>query len=112
MGLRYLFYLRVGLSPLRSHKNRHHFDDTPSDKCLCNHGTEDTSHFLFLCPLFAVERAALMANVIRILQRYNLDNLVNQSHLYLYGYSTIDFAGNRHILSTIEFIKGTRRFSA
>ena len=45
--LRYLFYLRVSLSPLRSHKNRHEFDDTPFDKGLCNHGIEDTRHFLF-----------------------------------------------------------------
>ena len=113
VGLRYLFYLRVGLSPLRSHKHSHHFDDTPSDKCLCDHGTENTNHFLFQCPFFAIQRATLMASVIRILQRYNLDNLVNQLHLYIYGHRTIDFADNRQILlSTIEFIKSTRRFSA
>ena len=46
-GLRYLFYLRVGLSLLRSHKNRHGFADTPLD----NHGVEDTNHFIF-CVLF------------------------------------------------------------
>ena len=51
IGLRYLFYLRVGLSPLRSHKNRHGFADTLSDKCVCNHGIENTNHFLFSCPL-------------------------------------------------------------
>ena len=48
-GLRYLFYLRVNLKPLRSHKHRHEFNDTLSDKCLCNHGVEDTNHFLFSC---------------------------------------------------------------
>ena len=32
-GLRYIFQLRVSLSPLRSHKFRHNFDDTPSDIC-------------------------------------------------------------------------------
>ena len=30
LGLKYLFQLRVGLSPLRSHKWRHNFADTPS----------------------------------------------------------------------------------
>ena len=30
-GIRFLFQLRLGLSPLRSHKRRHEFDDTPSD---------------------------------------------------------------------------------
>ena len=54
LGLRYIFQLRVGLSSLRCHKNRHSFIDTPSDMCLCNQGIEDTSHFLFLCPFFVI----------------------------------------------------------
>ena len=36
LGLRYLFQLRVNLSPLRSHKRRHNFSDTPSEICECN----------------------------------------------------------------------------
>ena len=53
LGLRYILQLRVGLSFLRYHKNRHNFIDTPSDICLCNQGIEDTNHFLFLfCVLF------------------------------------------------------------
>ena len=36
VGLRYLFQLRVSLSPLRSHKFRHNFTDTPSEICRCN----------------------------------------------------------------------------
>ena len=31
LGLRYLFQLRVNLSPLRSHKRRHNFSDAPSE---------------------------------------------------------------------------------
>ena len=112
LGIRYLFYLRVGLSPLKSHKKRHGFEDTPFDNCLCNHGTEDTVHFLFSCHFFAIQTATLMASVMRILQKYYLNNLVNDQFLYLYGFRTISFADNRQIiLSTIEFIKGTKRFS-
>ena len=112
LGLRYLFQLRVGLSPLRSHKKRHNFIDTPSDKCICNHGIEDTNHFLFLCPFYATKRATLAVSVIHILQKYNLNNLSNQSHLYLYGHGTINLEDNRNILlSTIKYIKETRRFS-
>ena len=33
--LRYLYQLRVGLSPLRAHKFRHNFLDTSSDMCTC-----------------------------------------------------------------------------
>ena len=68
-GLRYLFQLRVSLSPLRSHKWRHNFTDTPSEICRCNQGIEDTSHFLFSCPLYVVQRATLAASVINILQK-------------------------------------------
>ena len=54
-----------------------------------------------------------MASIIVILQKYNLDNLVNNSHLYLYGHGIIDFTDNRLIiLSTIKFIKETQRLSA
>ena len=60
LGLRYLLQLRVGLSCLRHHKKCHNFIDTPSDKCLCNHGIEDTNHFLFSCPFFAAQRATLI----------------------------------------------------
>ena len=85
LGLRYLFHLRVGLSPLRSRKNRHGFADTPLDNCICNHGVEDANHFLVLCPLYATQRATLIASVTAIVQKYNLEILINQSHLYLYG---------------------------
>ena len=103
----------MGLSPLRYYKKRHKFLDTPSDKCLYNHGIKDTNHFLYLCPFFATRRATLAINVISILQKYNLTRLGNQSYLYLYGHHAINFADNRKILfSTIEYIKETRRLSA
>ena len=46
VDLRYLFQLRVSLSPLRSHKWGHNFIDTPSEICHCNQGIEATDHFL------------------------------------------------------------------
>ena len=49
LGFRCLFQLRVNLSPLRSHKMRHKFSDTPSETCECNLGIEDVRHFLFEC---------------------------------------------------------------
>ena len=108
LGLRYLLQLRVGLSSLRYHKKYHNFIDTPSDKCLCNNDIEDTNHFLFSCP----QRATLASSVIQILQKYNLNHLGNQSHLYLYGHPTINLTDNRKILlSTIKYIKETRRFA-
>ena len=59
IGLRYLFQLRVSLSPLRSHKSRHNFIDTPSDICHCNQGVEDTSHFLFILSFLCYSTSSL-----------------------------------------------------
>ena len=112
LGIRYIFQLRVGLSPLRSHKRNHNFIDTPTDTCLCNQGIEDSNHFFFLCPFYAIQRATLAASVIIILQNYNLNHLGNQLELYLYGHRSINLTDNRRILSsTVKYIKDTRRFS-
>ena len=112
IGLRYLFQLRVSLSPLRSHKFRHNFTDTPSEICRCNQGIEDTNHFLLFCPNYATPRVTLAASIINILQKNNLNYSGNQSKLYLYGHPSIASSENRKIiLSTIKYIKSTLRFS-
>ena len=41
-GMKKLFQLRVGLSPLRHHKKRHNFKDTLSDICPCEMSIETT----------------------------------------------------------------------
>ena len=112
-GLPYLFQLRVNLSPLRSHKRHHNFADTPSEICECNQGVECTRHFLFECPRYANHRATLAVSVIDILQRNNLNHLGNQLELYLYGHPSLNLVDNRQILlSTIKYIKDTKRFSS
>ena len=111
-GLRIHFQLRFGLSTMRYHKKRHNFIDTPSDKCCCNHGPEDINHFFFSCPLYTTCRKRLITNVMIILQKYNLNHLENLSSVYLYGHRLIKFVDNRSILlSTIKYLKESRRFS-
>ena len=115
-GLRYLFQLRLGLSPLRSHKKSYGFGDTPSDICLCRLETEDTRHFLFSCPFYATNRATMISSVKEILLNNNLNyptNFpLNEINLYLYGIPTISLADNKSILmATINFIKNSNRFS-
>ena len=110
--IRCLFQLRVNLSPLRSHKKRHNFSDTPFETCECNLGIEDNRHFLFECPFYAIQRVILAVNVIDILQRKNLNHLRNHPELYLYGHPSLDLIVNRQILlSTIKYVKDTMRFS-
>ena len=71
-GLRYLFQLRLRLSPLKGHKYSHNFLDTPSGNCHCNQGIEDTSHFLLSCPSYTTQRASLVTSVKEILLKVNL----------------------------------------
>ena len=109
VGLRYLFQLRLSLSPLKGHKWRYNFSDTPSGVCHCSHGIEDTSHFLFSCRSHAIHRAALVIVVNEILYKFCLTQLVNQSQLYLYGDPSLNESDNKIIiLSTIKYIKETR----
>ena len=82
LGLRYLFQLKLNLNPLRSHKRRHNFSDTP-ETCECNLGIEDIRHFLFECPFYAIQRMTLAVNVIDTLQRKNLSHLRNQPELII-----------------------------
>ena len=95
LGRNYIFQLRVGLSSLRYHKKHHNFIDTPSDKCFCDNGIEDTNHFFFSCLFYATQRATLASSVIEILQKYNLNHLGNQAELYLYGHHSL----NKYYLS-------------
>ena len=67
---------------------------------------------VFFCHFYETQRATLVTCVNGILQKYNLDDLGNQSNLYLYGHRDINLIDNRKILlSTIKYIKETRRFT-
>ena len=49
LGIRRLFQLRVGLSPLLGHKSTHKFLDTLSDMCITCNRTENLEHFFLYC---------------------------------------------------------------
>jgi len=113
VGIHYLFQLRVCLSPLNNHKKRYDFANTPCDKCHCNIRSEHTNHFLFQCPSYVTQRATLDSSVILVLLRNNLNHLGNQERLHFYGYDTLNDSDNKTILlSTIKYIKDTKRFTA
>ena len=103
------------LSPLRSHKKRYKFADTPTDICECNQGIENTHHFVFECLPFAIHRVILAVNITEILNRNNLNDnhdLANKPDLYLYGHPSLNISDNKSILlATSRYIRGTQRFS-
>ena len=71
--LKWIFQLRVGLSPLKYHKKRHNFSDTPIDTCLCSNSPESTIHFLLYCLLYTNARVTLLNSVNAILLSNGLD---------------------------------------
>ena len=111
-GIKWLFQLRLGLSPLRSHKKRHNFLDTPSDMCLCQTEAETTEHFFMKCPFYNSKRLILAQSVIPLLTTNNLAFLQNDVELYLYGHKELSDDDNKNIiLQTINFIKSSNRFT-
>ena len=112
LGLRSLFQLRLGLRHLRSHKNNHNLEKTPSGVCLCDTGIEDTYHYPFRFLFYAVHRAILATKVISILFWINLNQLGNTVTVYLYRHHSLSDNDNRIIiLATIELLKNTNRFT-
>ena len=112
-GIKWIFQLRVGLSPLKSHKKNHKFLDTPDDKCLCKH-PETTKHFLLKCPIYNIHRLSLFQTLNPILLANNLHQLNDNemSSLLLYGHKKVQFHENQVIIkATIYFIEKTSRFS-
>jgi len=110
-GLRCLFQLRVGLSPLRYDKRRHNFVDTPSNICECVVAPEDTKHFLFFCTNFQAQRVQLMDRVSPILQNYDIMHNIHNPYLFLYGDESVPNSDNKIILeSTLNYILKTGKF--
>ena len=111
--LRYLYQLRVGLSPLRAHKFKHNFLDTPSDMCTCQTGTESTTHFLLHCPLFNGYREELMDKIQPIVRDLpHISENATLCNILLYGSKILDTAKNKEILdTTLIYIRSTGRFT-
>ena len=100
-GIKWIFQLRVGLSPLKSHKKAHHFQDTPDETCCCLQNTAETScHYLLHCPNFVSHRNELFQTLTPILQINNIHFIDDNSlvHLLLYGNERLKFEENQSIL--------------
>ena len=111
VGVKYLFQLRVGLSPLKLHKKRHNFVDTPDDWCNCHCAPESISHYLLSCNLHDIARRVLHDSVMCILVPNNLQDLSQDPKFYLYGHSSLSLLENKTVLlATIKFFKDSKRF--
>ena len=113
-GIKRIFQLRVGLSPLKAHKKLHKFTDTPDDTCQCSLNAETTQHFLLKCPNFRVNRQILLDKINPILLLNDLHDFgdCQMVHFLLYGHTKLNFIENQVVLkATMKFIEKTGRFS-
>ena len=112
-GIKRLFQLRVGLSPLKYHKKKHNFRDTFSDICNCLRESETTEHYLIRCITFSKERKLLMDSISPILTANNLILLDDFSKVrcLLYGHDSFSYNDNASILrATLKFMDDAERF--
>ena len=111
-GLTLLTRLRLGLSHLGDHKFRHKFQDCVSPVSSCGQDIETTTHFLVHCPNHHCARKTLFHKINQV-----SGNILRQSDstvtkILLFGDIKLDFETNKVLLmSTIEFISLTERFS-
>ncbi len=112
LGIRSLFQLRVGLSPLLAHKKNHNFLDAPSDKCDTCNRSENLEHLFLYCIRFIEERHVLLSSVLVLYRNFELMQPKEKTRLLLYGDSSLDFATNRLLLkATLRFLNETGRFT-
>ena len=111
IGVKRLFQLRVGLSPLLKHKVNHNFLDTPSDKCITCNTPEDLEHFLLHCARFTEFRHTLFNSVHSLNANFQLLSPKGKIKFFLYGDKSLNDATNRSIITaTLLFLKATERF--
>ena len=112
-GIKRLYQLRVGLSPLREHKKRKNFKDTPTATCICQAAAETTEHFLFYCNRYGEMRINMRSVTDPIIEANGL-NIPNDKMLgkfHLYGHETLSYDENKSVLNaTLKYIHVTKRF--
>jgi len=111
IAIKWLYQLRVGLSPLFYHKHKHNFNDIPSDKCLVCNQPENCEHFFLYCTRFAEARRIFFSKLTDI--NLSFANLQSKDRvkLFLYGDMTLNQNTNKILLeATLNFLVDSKRF--
>ena len=113
IGVKHLFILRLGLSPLKYDKFRHNFNDAINDTCQCGFAPENVHHFFFECPLYHQLRIIFIDYVSHLLNPHIVVNIIDNVTLLLYGDRSLsDYVNKCLLLSTIKFIIDSKRFDS
>ena len=111
-GLKLLTRLRLGQSHLRDHKFRQNFQDCVSRMCYCGQDNETTTHFLLHFPNHHCARKTLFDKINQVSGTILRQRDSTITKILLFGDNKLDFETNNVLLmSTIEFISLTERFS-
>ena len=111
VSVKWLYQLRVGLSPLKQHKRNHNFIDTPSENCSTCNVTEDTEHYLLACVNHEIHRDVLFRVVRNLFPRFQILQSKEKVKVLLYGEVSLTNDINKQILlETLNFLKATKRF--
>jgi hypothetical protein len=93
--------LQMGCSALKKHIHRLNIVDSAT--CACMLEEEDSYHFLFVCPIYAVHRTKMLEDIQQI--AYPSLNLV------LFGDSDLPWEANKLIFGAVQrYIDQTQRF--
>ena len=115
-GVKHIYQLRVGLSPLNHHKKNHNFKDTPIDICRCGNGIESTEHFLLNCLLYTNARKGFFTSINSLttkIQKFESMTGLEKTQILLYGSDCLNRIQNQCILKAlIKYIRLTERFSS
>ena len=111
--VRYLTMLRLGLSPLNSHKFNYNFQNSHEFCAVCE-CTETTEHYLLSCLSYRLSRATML-NAISPIININVSTLPRTRlvSILLYGKEDISFESNTLILKeVVKYIKKSKRLDS
>ena len=103
----------MGLSPLRAHKFKYNFRDTPDPFCIVCESNEDTEHYLLHCRSYRLARIELSQKILSIIGS-SFENLSNhlKRDLLLYGSNKLDINRNKAILEEVgRYIHQSKRLN-
>ena len=87
-GLSYHTQLKAGLNKLNFHKFKNNFKGAINPMSLTSDATEDTHHFLLLCPFLGVQRRDFFVGITRLVQPFiQITDISNDllTQILLYG---------------------------
>lgn len=103
--------LRIGLSKLNAHLFRICHNNTPSPACICGYHSENTIHYILLCPLHNNHRLVLFNDIKTVIPEFDYLSAQNKLDALLLG-KNVNKAQQVIIARLFQtFIAHTRRFT-